>query len=131
MESKLPGNVQGGCAGLDSRADGLWTEVSDNYNVIGGNRQMMLIQGCIPGLGREQPGVESLPAVAGIFSGIWRDIGQEPSLAVGWGPSVGGTGQAQGRHLRGADGSGGTWLGETPSIGHLLPISTPGRQGML
>ena len=28
-------------------------------------------------------------------------------------------------------GTGGTWSGWTPSIGHLSPISTPGRRGML
>ena len=36
-------------------------------------------------------------------------------------------GQAQGRRLRGPDGTGGTWSGKTLSIGHLLRMSTPGR----
>ena len=40
-------------------------------------------------------------------------------------------GQARGRHLRGSDGTGGTGSGWTPSIRHLLRISTPGRRGML
>ena len=33
-------------------------------------------------------------------------------------------GQAQGRHLRGLDGSGGTWLGETLSVGHPPNVGT-------
>ena len=36
-------------------------------------------------------------------------------------------GKAQGRHLRGSNGTGGTWSGWTLSIRHLSPISTPGR----
>jgi len=36
-------------------------------------------------------------------------------------------GQAQGRHVRGPDGTGGTWSGWTRSIRHLVRISTPGR----
>ena len=36
-------------------------------------------------------------------------------------------GQAQGRHLRGSDGTGGTWFGWTRSNRHLLRISPPGR----
>ena len=40
-------------------------------------------------------------------------------------------GQAQGRHPRGSDGTGGTWSGQTPSIRHTSPISTHGRRGML
>ncbi|MYC23444.1 MAG: aldehyde dehydrogenase, partial [Caldilineaceae bacterium SB0662_bin_25] len=40
----------------------------------------------------------------------------------------GSPGHPQGVPLRG---SGGAWFGETPSTGHLLRISTPGRRGML
>ncbi len=36
---------------------------------------------------------------------------------------------AQGRHVRGSDGTGGTWSGWTFSIGHPSPMSTPGRVG--
>ena len=79
---------------------------------------------------------------------VWRGI----SATGGWSrlPSLGETqcrsqvwpyggvrqlgrvrGQAHGRHVRGSDGTGGTWSGWTPSIRHLLRISTPGRRGML
>ena len=40
-------------------------------------------------------------------------------------------GQAQGRPLRGYDGTGATWSGETRSIRHLPPMSAPGRRGVL
>ena len=39
--------------------------------------------------------------------------------------------QAQGRQLRGFDGTGAPGFGETLSIRDLLPMSTPGRRGML
>ena len=39
--------------------------------------------------------------------------------------------QAQGRQLRRFDGTGATGFGETLSIRDLLPMSTPGRRGML
>ena len=40
-------------------------------------------------------------------------------------------GQAQGRHVRGSDGTGGTRSGQTRWIRHPLRITTPGRLGML
>ena len=61
---------------------------------------------------------------------VWRGIG----ASGGWGclPAFGRVrGQAPGRHVRGSDGTGGTWSGWTLSIRHLLRISTPGRRRML
>ncbi len=67
---------------------------------------------CLPSLGETQCRRQAWP-----YSGV-RQLGRV-------------RGQAQGRHLRGPDGTGGTWSGQTPSIRHLLRISTPGRRGML
>ena len=38
--------------------------------------------------------------------------------------------QLEGVRGQALDGTGGTWFGATLSIGHLVPISTPGRRGM-
>ena len=67
---------------------------------------------CLPSLGETQCGRQAWP-----YGGV-RQLGRV-------------RGQAQGRHVRGSDGAGVTWSGWTPSIRHLLRITTPGRLGML
>ena len=91
------------------------------------------ISGYIHDLGWEQSGGESVPAAAEIVHRLWEIC---MAAAKPWsyrgGRQLGRVrGQAQGRYLRGFDGTGGTWSGQTPSIRHLSPISTPGRRGML
>ena len=99
--------------------------------------------GCIPDLGWEQSGGESVPAVAGTVYSLWarRSAGARSGRtveSVSWGG-------CEGRH-KGEErverseervsrfclseigsGTDGAWFGETLSIGHLSPISTPGR----
>ena len=57
---------------------------------------------CIINLGRKGSGGECAAAVGDIVIRL-----------------LAGTGQAQGKRLRGIDGTGGTWSGWTLSIGHL------------
>ena len=80
--------------------------------------------GCIPELGWEQSGGESMTAVVEIVCPLLErgGAGGKSKRTVGsdvWG--------AQGLTVRGFDGTGGTWSGWTPSIRHLSPMSTPGR----
>ena len=82
--------------------------------------------GCIPEWGWEQSGGESMTAVVEIVCPFFErgGAGGKSKRKVGsvvWG--------AQGLTVRGFDGTGGTWSGWTPSIRHLLRISTPGRVG--
>ena len=110
-------------------------------------RQVRFLGVCVPDLGWEQSGGESVTAVAGVVGRLWarRSAGARPGRtveSVSWGG-------CEGRHkgeervkrseervrqlcLSGTvSGTGGTWSGWTPSIGHRLRISTPGRRGML
>ena len=86
-------------------------------------------RGFIPDLGLKQSSGESVPAGAGV---VYRLLGETQCGGQAW--PYGGVrqlgrvrGQARGRHLRGSDGTGGTWFGWTRSNRHLSPISTPGR----
>jgi len=88
--------------------------------------------GCIPDLGRERSGGESAPAVAGVVNHLWarRSAGARAWPYGGVRQLARVRGQALGGHVRGSDGTGGTWSGWTRSNRHLLRISTPGRLGM-
>ena len=102
--------------------------------------------GCIPDLGWEQFGGESVPAVAGVVYRLWarRSAGARPGRTVesaSWG-GYEGRHKGEEREERseermpqfclsgtGSD-TGGAWFGKTRSIGHLSRIPAHGRRGM-
>ena len=103
---------------------------------VRGHPQGVHLQARAAGGGRKgAPAMEGgCSAYEGTHKGCYRRVRRE--AAAKGGTCDGGRlqrvrGHPQGVHLRGVDGAGGTRFGEALSVGHLPPMSAPGRRGML